>query len=255
MSILQKQVLFLLLFFFSVSNLYARKSSPVIANDSTEIQDFSTSTCSITDSVVNYGKLFLNAPYRHGSSNGIAFDCSGFTSFIYQKFGYNLDHSSGGQAEQVNSLDICELKKGDLVFYSGRRRSKSHVGHVGIVTETDENGRFRFIHASSQHGIIISNSEEPYYLNRFIKAGRVVFDNKLLAVEPRSEKIEEIKFEDEALTPIRSKIANEALSGKIVSNEGIIKLHPTDAKEESPPHAQDYSFRNTLGSPIADVYN
>jgi len=68
-----------------------------------------------------------------------------------------------------------------LVFFSGRRKSKT-VGHVGIVVSAKEDGKFNFIHASVQNGVIISSSDEPYYLKRFIHAGRVISDDQMLAV-------------------------------------------------------------------------
>jgi LysM repeat protein len=149
--------------------------------DSLKIRSFQTPQIPLTDSIINYGKLFLNTRYRHGSSAIGGFDCSGFTSFVYRNFGYNLSRSSSGQADQVGAVDRCNLKTGDLVFFSGRHPSK-HVGHVGIVVSADQDGKFNFIHSSNQNGVIISNSEEPYYLKRYIKAGRLIADNQFLAV-------------------------------------------------------------------------
>ena len=125
------------------------------------------------DSIINYGKLFLNTPYRYGSPGSDTFDCSGFTSFVYRNFGYNLQRSSADQAEQFPRVDKTNLQPGDLVFFEGRRHN-GRVGHVGMVVAARENGEFDFIHASTQHGVIISNSQEPYYLKRYVKAGRVI---------------------------------------------------------------------------------
>jgi len=127
----------------------------------------------IHDSIINYGKLFLNTPYRYGASGSSSFDCSGFTAYIYKNFGYQLQRSSADQAEQFPRIEKQDLKTGDLVFFEGRRHN-GRVGHVGIVVASRENGEFDFIHASTNHGVIISNSEEPYYLKRYVKGGRVV---------------------------------------------------------------------------------
>lgn len=138
----------------------------------------------VTDSIINYGKLFLDTPYRYGASGTSSFDCSGFTSHVYRNFGYNLERSSADQATQFDTINPENLKTGDLVFFSGRRKSQ-RVGHVGIVVAKNDSGSFDFIHASVQKGVTISNSEEDYYKKRFIKANRVIFDNKMLAVIPR----------------------------------------------------------------------
>jgi len=148
-------------------------------SDSITISTFSLSKIPITDSIINYGKLFLNKPYRYGAGGDSAFDCSGFTSFVYRNFGYNLLRSSAEQAQQFDSVHRHQLKVGDLVYFAGRRRSK-HVGHVGIVTNPRENGAFDFIHAAVRSGVIISSSEEAYYTQRFVKANRVIGNNSLL---------------------------------------------------------------------------
>ncbi len=125
------------------------------------------------DSVIELSEKYLNVPYRYGGSSPKGFDCSGFTSFVFGKFGYSLLRSSHEQAEQFPIVSRKELQRGDLVFFEGRKHNK-RVGHVGIVVDPKENGEFNFIHASVQSGVIISESVEPYYASRFIKAGRVI---------------------------------------------------------------------------------
>ena len=169
---------------FSVAQQLSTEKSYSYTTDSANVNGFSSKQISITDSIINYGKIFLNAPYHHGGKGDTSsFDCSGFTSFVYRNFGYKLGASSSDQAEQFDTVDRCNLKKGDLVFFAGRRPGK-RVGHVGIVVTADQDGKFYFIHASTQHGVIISNSDEPYYLRRYIKAGRVIFNNQQIAVAP-----------------------------------------------------------------------
>lgn len=133
------------------------------------------------DSVINYGKLFLNTPYRYGACGISNFDCSGFTSHVFRNFGYNLNRSSAEQAEQFPSIDRKEIKPGDLVFFNGRSRN-GRVGHVGIVTEAHQGGDFDFIHASVSGGVIVSNSSENYYQRRYVRAARVLLSDSLLQV-------------------------------------------------------------------------
>jgi LysM repeat protein len=147
---------------------------------------FSPECCpTLADSVINYGKLFLNYPYRYGSPGDSSFDCSGFTSYVYRNFGYNLQRSSSEQAQQFPTVDKTQVKPGDLVFFNGHRRN-GRVGHVGIVVETKEDGEFNFIHASVKEGVTISNSKEDYYLRRFVKAGRVINSDSFFTQRPSS---------------------------------------------------------------------
>ncbi len=178
----QKQISVLFAIFFSIFSSIAQVLSPFKSvSDSTKSNYSFANGVSITDSIVNFGKMFLKTPYQYGSSGADSFDCSGFTSFVYRNFGYNLHHSSAKQAEQFDTVKRSQIKSGDLVYFSGNRR-KSRVGHVGIVVAAKENGEFDFIHAAIRGGVIISNSKEQYYTNRFVKANRVIsFITKMTA--------------------------------------------------------------------------
>ncbi len=170
-------------FHFSTAQKLSEANRTTSPSDSTKIDYLSSNQISLTDSVVNYGKLFLNTPYHYGSGGSSSFDCSGFTSYVYRNFGYDLGRSSEDQAQQFDSVQRDQLKTGDLVYFSGRRRSH-RVGHVGIVVAAKQDGNFEFIHASVGDGVIISKSDEDYYKKRFIKANRVIYNNHLLAVAP-----------------------------------------------------------------------
>lgn len=129
------------------------------------------------DSIIDTACFYLNTPYVYGAVGPDEFDCSGFTRYVFAFFGINLPHSSIIQysvGTEINS--ISELKKGDLVFFSGRMISK-RIGHVGIVINYyEETDQFEFIHASLK-GVMISNSGEKYYKKRYLGACRVLDDN------------------------------------------------------------------------------
>lgn len=116
---------------------------------------------------------FYGTPYVYGASRPGAFDCSGFTSYVFSQFGYSLDRTSRGQVNNGRSVSRNELKPGDLVFFNGRARG-NRIGHVGIVTEADNGaGTFKFIHAASR-GVRESHSTESYYQVRYMGACRVI---------------------------------------------------------------------------------
>jgi len=201
---LKKHLLLLFLLFFTfVSSMAGThiEADHSTNSDTLKIRNFALNHISMTDSVVNYGKIFLNTPYHFGSPGIASFDCSGFTSHVYRNFGYNLEHSSAEQATQFDTIDRTQLKPGDLVFFSGSRRSK-RVGHVGIVTVARENGEFDFIHAAVHSGVTISNSSEVYYTRRFIKATRVIGANQILAISKYSSKSEDPVNDTFRPTPI-----------------------------------------------------
>ena len=183
MRLKQQLLLLFILLLVPLFSMAAMHSDPDNSSviDSIKLNRYTPNHVLLTDSLVNYGKIFLNTPYHYGSPGISSFDCSGFTSHVYRNFGYSLDHSSADQAKQFDSIDRSQLKAGDLVFFSGSRRSKK-VGHVGIVTVAKENGEFDFIHAAVHSGVTISNSTEEYYTKRFVKASRVIGSNQMLAI-------------------------------------------------------------------------
>lgn len=110
--------------------------------------------------------------YVHGAKGPSAFDCSGFSSYVYRQFGFNLSPSSRTQFTQGQPVEKGDLRTGDLVFFSSRSSGKN-VGHVGIVVSADnEKGTFKFIHASIK-GVKV-DANEGYYAARYMGARRVI---------------------------------------------------------------------------------
>lgn len=124
--------------------------------------------------LIHEAKSHLGKKYVYGSKGPNTFDCSGFTSYVYKQFGYNISSSSKAQYTLGDPISKQHLRTGDLVFFTSPR-SGSSVGHVGIVVSADnEKGTFTFIHASVTKGIRISESTESYYVKRYIGAKRLV---------------------------------------------------------------------------------
>ena len=129
----------------------------------------------LADELLDYAKTFLGVPYRLGASGPKLFDCSGFTRYVFRDFGYDLPHNSQAQFKESRPVEgFGDLRKGDLVFF-GARGSIRNIGHVGIVVDVDlEHGSFRFIHASTSNGVEIQRSTQPYFMMRYMGAGRIL---------------------------------------------------------------------------------
>lgn len=125
------------------------------------------------DSVISEAMKYLGTPYRWAGKSPKGFDCAGFTRYVYSKFGHTLAPSAMGQYRACERVEEGPLKVGDLVFYGGRKHTKT-VGHVGIVTEVYEDGSFRFIHSSTTLGVCLTWSKEQYYVKRYIGACRII---------------------------------------------------------------------------------
>lgn len=154
-------------------HLFACLTMILLQGSFLQAQNLVQDTCINVDTLIAESMKYLGTPYRWAGKSPKGFDCAGFTRYIYGKFGVTLAPSAGGQYSMCKKVENDTLKVGDLVFYGGRKHAKS-VGHVGIVTEVNNDGTFRFIHSSTQSGIVITRSNEPYYKKRYIGACRII---------------------------------------------------------------------------------
>lgn len=138
------------------------------------VSGISNKTNRIIDDLLTEAQRHIGKPYVHGAKGPKAFDCSGFSSYVYRQFGYKLSPASRIQATEGVEVAKGDLRKGDLVFFTSRS-SGGAVGHVGIVVSADNaSGKFKFIHASIR-GVKISENE-GYYKSRYLGARRVITD-------------------------------------------------------------------------------
>lgn len=116
----------------------------------------------------------MGTRYRSGAKGPSAFDCSGFTSYVYkQQADIFIGASSRDQYARNLPISRSELQCGDLVFFTSPN-SGHNVGHVGIVVDVDPITQdFTFIHASSRNGVKLSSSTDSGYAKRYVGARRI----------------------------------------------------------------------------------
>ena len=68
-------------------------------------------------------------PYSYGAAGPSRFDCSGFTMYVYSRFGKTLPHNSTQQYNVSRKIAKNAKQLGDLIF---TRSSSGRIGHVGI---------------------------------------------------------------------------------------------------------------------------
>lgn len=139
-----------------------------------QFEGLSQESIEMISDLLEEARTHTGKKYRYGSKGPTTFDCSGFTGYVYNQFGYKLNASSRGQYTEGIKVEKDNLRPGDLVFFTSPR-SKGGVGHVGIVTEADnENNTFKFIHAAIGGGIEVQKSTSPYYQKRYVGARRII---------------------------------------------------------------------------------
>jgi len=139
--------------------------------DSDSVQDPGSTISGNVGKVIGIAKKQEGKPYKWAASGPSAFDCSGFTMYVYGQCGVSLPHSAAGQATCSVGIEITNrsaLQPGDLVFFSNS--SSNRVGHAGIYM-----GGGQFIHASSSKKKIVIESIDSAYRKKHFRWGRRIF--------------------------------------------------------------------------------
>jgi cell wall-associated NlpC family hydrolase len=79
--------------------------------------------------VVTEASHHAGAPYKYGAAGPTRFDCSGFTMYVFSRFGKRLPHSSASQYSAVHHVAKNQMAPGDLIFF---RNSSGRISHVAI---------------------------------------------------------------------------------------------------------------------------
>lgn len=139
-----------------------------------DIEGQSEDDFAMIDDMLKYARKFMGVRYVRGGRSPKGFDCSGFTSYVYSQFGFQLSPSSSTQYTQGKKISRDEVQPGDLLFFTGRSARSGRVGHVAIAVDSDPvSGEITFIHAA-RTGIKIDKITAPYYAARFLGARRVI---------------------------------------------------------------------------------
>ena len=117
--------------------------------------------------LINSASENLGVGYRGGGTTSDGFDCSGLIYSTFKKFDITLPRSSHEMATVGTKIDLKSAQKGDLIFFINRGQRR--INHVGMVVEV-----VKFIHSSTQSGVIISSTKEPYYNRTFVQLNRVL---------------------------------------------------------------------------------
>lgn len=125
------------------------------------------------DSIVNFAMQYLGKPYINAGRDSCGFDCSGFVYFVFKHFGIEVPHQSTLLDTVGHFVPLNEVKKGDILIFTGINSRRRTPGHVGIVV-TDNGGAVQFIHSSTYDGVKISQVDSTRYETRYLSARRVI---------------------------------------------------------------------------------
>jgi peptidoglycan DL-endopeptidase CwlO len=122
-------------------------------------------TTTIAKNLTRDALRFLGTPYVFGGTTTAGFDCSAYVQHVFAMIGVNLPRTADAQYYAANRIK-GGMKAGDLVFFQTYEPGPSHVGiYLG-------NGKF--VHASSSHGVMVSELSNSYWQARYLGAKRVL---------------------------------------------------------------------------------
>jgi cell wall-associated NlpC family hydrolase len=105
-------------------------------------------------------------PYRNGGSDPSGFDCSGFTQYVFARYGVSLPREVREQFNVGSTVKPEDVEPGDLVFFSTTSPGASHVA-IAV-------GGLEFVHAPSSAGVVrVERLSSSYWSRRFVGARRI----------------------------------------------------------------------------------
>lgn len=109
---------------------------------------------------------WINVPYQLGGNSKAGIDCSRLSILLMNEvYHKSIAGSSADIARQTEPIAKSRLKEGDLVFF---KINSDEVSHMGVYL-----GNGRFIHSTTQRGVVISDLQDNYYSKYFVESGRV----------------------------------------------------------------------------------
>lgn len=110
--------------------------------------------------VLSIASQYIGTPYLYGGTTTNAFDCSGYTSYVFSQAGKSIPRNSA--AQYARATKVSNPQPGDLVFFGS-----GSVSHVGIYV-----GGGRFIGSQTSTGVAYASLTSGYWSSRIIGYGR-----------------------------------------------------------------------------------
>jgi cell wall-associated NlpC family hydrolase len=109
-------------------------------------------------------------PYKEGGTDPSGFDCSGFTQYVFAKYGVSLPREVRDQFKTGTPVDRKAVEPGDLIFFT---TTEPGASHVGIAVGGDA-----FVHAPSTSGVVrVERVNSSYWASRFVGGRRILPDD------------------------------------------------------------------------------
>jgi lipoprotein Spr/probable lipoprotein NlpC len=120
----------------------------------------------IKDALYEEYKKWYGVKYCYGGNTVNGVDCSALVQSIYKDaFNLKIPRTTKYQAHSGYFIKKKDIQEGDLILFKTGYKTR----HSAIYIE-----KGNFIHASSSHGVTISNLNNPYWRTKYWQARRVL---------------------------------------------------------------------------------
>lgn len=125
-----------------------------------------------SEDIIDTALSYSGVRYKYGGTTRKGIDCSGLLYISFMEHDIYLPRISFYMAHEGKRIDLEEVTKGDLLFFTTSKRRK-RINHVGLVVDI-EGEEIKFIHATTSRGVIVSSLQEGYWNYAFVKATRIL---------------------------------------------------------------------------------
>ncbi|VXC00866.1 conserved hypothetical protein [Flavobacterium sp. 9AF] len=159
---------------------YSKEEQPSIKDFENEAQNnydettyikVSKSENETANNIVDEALKNLGVKYKTGGTTKTGMDCSGLVFSSFGSYDITLPRTSVDMSKHGEMISTREAQPGDLIFF--KTNGKNTINHVGIIVEVLPN-EIKFIHSSTQKGVIVSSTSDAYYGKTFTQINRVL---------------------------------------------------------------------------------
>lgn len=125
------------------------------------------------EELMRFAETLIGIPYKYASTDpSLGFDCSGFITYVFDHFNIKGPRSSIDFTNVGQQLKEEEVKRGDIILFTGTDPKETHVGHMGLIVSNKDS--ISFIHSTSGKAYSVTITPlNNYYRNRLVGFRRI----------------------------------------------------------------------------------
>lgn len=150
------------------------------SSESTRLPSYTVQeSLQLQSSLVAISKKYIGVKYLLGGTTPRAFDCSGYTRYVFREAGVEINRNVITQLQNGVIIPKDELQPGDLIIFSNTG-DRGFASHVGMYL-----GNGKLIHCGESKGVCIVDLDSTYFAKHYQCARRILLtDANVSAMVP-----------------------------------------------------------------------